>query len=64
MIECVKMGKKPVYEVECFECHSLLRYTRADVSLLHITCPVCGCSIMVYYDRVDDTESTVPEASE
>ena len=64
MVECIKIGKKPVYEEECYECHSLLRYARADVSLMHIMCPVCGCSVMVSYNRVDDTESTALETTE
>lgn len=47
MIEVIEPKGIPYYETECYECKSKLRYTRADVSLLHITCPVCGMSIHV-----------------
>lgn len=50
MIEVVERKGVPVYEVECNECKSILRYTRADISGLLpslIQCPVCGVSISV-----------------
>lgn len=63
MIEVAERKLVPYYEVECPECKSLLRYTRADVSLCHITCPVCGVSVWVtpieggqsgFYEGVDN----------
>lgn len=48
MIEVVERKGVPVYEVECDECKSILRYTRADMNTLtSIECPVCGVSIYV-----------------
>ena len=44
MIEVIDEKPIPYYEVECYECKSRLRYTRKDVSICHINCPVCGCS--------------------
>ena len=36
----------PIYEVECGECHSIIRYRAAEVSFgSYITCPVCGKSV-------------------
>lgn len=58
MITVIKEGKTPVYQVECYECKSILRYTRADVSLMHITCPICDCSISVSYSKVDEVEAS------
>jgi len=37
----------PIYEVECFECHSIIHYKKCEISNCFITCPVCGMSIMV-----------------
>ena len=37
----------PIYEVECFECHSTIRYKKSEVSNCFIKCPVCNVSIMV-----------------
>ena len=58
MIEVIERKKVPFYETECFECKSKLRFTKADVCLMHITCPVCGMSNNVvpvspdgYYDK-------------
>ena len=45
MIEVVDRQVVPVYEVECVECHSKIRYTASDVSWCHIQCPVCGISL-------------------
>ncbi len=42
MIEVVNKKPVPIYEVECCECHSVLRYRASDVSYCHITCPVCN----------------------
>lgn len=50
MIEVVERKGVPVYETECYECKSILRYTRADISgplPSFIECPVCGVSIHV-----------------
>ena len=54
MIEVVERKCIPVYEVECHECKSTLRYTRADMyttAVIYtpefIKCPVCGVSINV-----------------
>ena len=48
MIEVVERKGVPVYEVECRECKSTLRYTRADMyTPAFIKCPVCGVSIHV-----------------
>ena len=38
----------PIYEVECFECHSTIRYKKCEVSYGFISCPVCGVSISVF----------------
>lgn len=35
----------PIYEAECPECHSKIQYKAAEVSICHITCPVCGVSL-------------------
>ena len=56
MITIIKEGKTPIYQVECYECKSILRYTRADVSLMHISCPICKCSISVSYHPSDEVE--------
>ena len=45
MITVVKKEKVPVYEVNCPECKSKIRYTANEVSLCYIACPVCKCSI-------------------
>lgn len=48
MIEVVERKGVPVYETECYECKSTLRYTWADMhTLSFIYCPVCGVSIHV-----------------
>ncbi len=50
----------PIYEVECLECHSKVRYKASEVAWNHITCPVCGVWIWtdticpVEYQEVDD----------
>jgi len=36
----------PIYEAECGECHSKIRYRKCEVFLgSYITCPVCGSSV-------------------
>jgi len=36
----------PIYEVECDECHSKIRYRKSEVSFTsYITCHVCGVSV-------------------
>lgn len=35
----------PIYEVVCYECKSKIQYKASEVSLSHITCPVCGVLI-------------------
>lgn len=32
----------PIYEMECYECKSRLRYKAAEVSMCRVVCPVCG----------------------
>lgn len=50
----------PIYEVECSECHSKIRYKASEVAWSHITCPICGLSIWataispVEFQEVDD----------
>ena len=42
----VKVKKPiPIYETTCFECKSVIQYRKAEVSLHHITCPICGMSL-------------------
>lgn len=43
------INKKPVpiYEVECFECHSVINFKKSEVHSCFIKCPVCGVSLMV-----------------
>lgn len=35
----------PIYEMTCHECKSRIQYKAAEVSLCHITCPVCGVTL-------------------
>ena len=35
----------PIYEVKCPECGSVIEYRACEVSMCHITCPVCGMAI-------------------
>lgn len=44
-MEIVEKKPVPIYESTCQECKSVLRYKASEVSLLHITCPVCGSSV-------------------
>ena len=41
-MEVVERKPVPIYEVECYECHSKIRYKASEVSWCHITCPVCA----------------------
>ena len=45
----VVFDKKPVpmYEVECWECHSIIQYKRSEIINLFARCPVCGVLISV-----------------
>lgn len=38
----IKKNTVPLYESTCPECKSVFRYTKAETSMLHIECPVCG----------------------
>lgn len=44
-MEIVDRKPTPIYEVVCNECGSRIRYKAAEVSLCHITCPVCGVAL-------------------
>ena len=44
-MEIIKKNPVPLYESICPECGSVFRYKACEVSLLHITCPVCGSSV-------------------
>ena len=44
-MEVVERGSIPIYEVECFECRSKIRYKKCEVPLHRLTCPVCGVTI-------------------
>ena len=46
-MEVVERKPIPIYEVECYECHSKIRFKASEVSWCHITCPVCGVSLEV-----------------
>ena len=37
----------PIYEMECYECKSRLRYKAAEVSMCRVVCPVCGVPLWV-----------------
>lgn len=34
----------PIYELTCNECKSRIQYRASEISICHITCPVCGFS--------------------
>lgn len=44
-MEVVNKQPIPIYEVECEECKSKIRYKKSEVVWCHITCPVCGVSL-------------------
>lgn len=41
-MEVIERKPIPIYEVECYECHSKIQYKASEVSWCHIQCPVCG----------------------
>ena len=54
----------PIYEVECYECHSKIQYRKSEVFSCHITCPVCKMSIWAdvktpvdYWEATDEHQS-------
>ena len=59
----IVVDKKPVpmYETECFECHSKIQYKASEVFYCHITCPVCGTSLWANtihpVDKVDGEDA-------
>ena len=58
----IERNPVPIYEVECWECKSKIRYKNSEVSYCHITCPVCHTSLWamtimpVAYEEVYDSE--------
>lgn len=47
-MEVVKRNPIPLYEIECPECKSVIRYKASEVDKFErITCPVCGMSFKV-----------------
>lgn len=61
-MEVVDKKPIPIYEVVCDECHSKIQYKACEVSLQHITCPVCGVVLWantirpVRYDEMEVQE--------
>ena len=47
----------PIYESVCIECKSRFRYKLAEVSMGHITCPVCGVSMWASVSPVAEEET-------
>lgn len=41
----------PIYEIECYECHSIIHYKKKEVISGYINCPVCGIGIAVVSSR-------------
>lgn len=41
-MEVIEKHIVPIYELECCECKSKIRYKASEVFICHITCPVCG----------------------
>ena len=61
----IVVDKKPVplYEMECSECHSKIRYKKSEVIGCHIYCPVCG--VYLWADTIipikeDEEETNIP----
>ena len=52
-MEVIERKPVPIYEVECYECHSKIRYKKSEVYMCHITCPVCGVSLWDNMHSVD-----------
>jgi len=54
-VKVLKRGRKPTKKVECQHCHSIIRYSRANMYFSRFTyddhweilCPVCGLAIKV-----------------
>lgn len=44
-MEVIDKKPIPIYEVTCYECKSRIQYKASEVTLCHITCPVCGISL-------------------
>lgn len=44
-MKVVERKSAPLYEIVCDECGSKIQYKKSEVSLSHITCPVCGMSM-------------------
>lgn len=45
-MEVIERGRVPIYEVECRECKSKIRYKKSEVHFTgYITCPVCGMEL-------------------
>lgn len=47
-MEVIEKKPVPIYETECYECHSKIQYRRSEVFHCQITCPVCGVDMFVY----------------
>lgn len=58
-MKVVKVGRVPVYEMECPECHSVLQFTTLDIEYpCIISCPVCGKSCSADLSNRIDEEDT------
>jgi len=44
-MKVVEKKPVPLYEAECQECKSKIRYKKSEVHLGYIICPVCGLSL-------------------
>lgn len=53
----VRQYPVPVYETECPECKSILRYRKSEVSTSMISCPVCGISMWASISPVEYEET-------
>ena len=60
-MEVVNKQPIPIYEVECEECKSRIRYKKSEVSLCCITCPVCGVSLWANTIRPVEYQETEGE---
>lgn len=50
----IKEQPIPIYETTCYECGSVFRYKAAEVSWMHITCPVCGVTNWASLTPIND----------
>lgn len=41
-MEVIERNIVPIYQLECYECKSKIRYKASEVSWCQIICPVCG----------------------